>query len=128
MIFYVGWVFYISEPEYIDNYHKRPERYDYVSIPDRYASFRNDVGEVQNGIVLQSDANFFMVKVVRFSQNDFYQLNFENSSYRVVGKGTIYHKVNNYVGFNIMIITQIVIGILAFILIITTVFLLKEIF
>ena len=111
MIFYIGWVFYKSEPIYIDNCYKQQlQKYDYVSIPGPF-------GGVQNGIILQVDSMHALVKThkqfIMFTDNRFYELDTKNkSSYRIIGKGTIYHKVNNYIGFNIMLISQIMIGIL----------------
>lgn len=122
MIFYVGWVFYISEPKYIDNCYKTPERYDYVSLP-KY-SFGSGV-EVENGIVLQVDSTTMLVKTSRYG-GEFHSVPIYSNAYRVIGRGTIYHKVNDYVGFNIMLITQIVIGILVAVLMVTVTGLLKE--
>jgi hypothetical protein len=111
MVLYIAWVFYQSEPKYIDNSNHTIERYDYVSIPEDYG--RN--GEVINGIVLQVDDSFALV-LVKSYKDEFYELDIKKSSYRIVGKGTIYHKINSYVGFNIMLITQVF---MAFLLIIT---------
>ena len=122
MIFYVGWVFYISEPKYIDNRYKIPERYDYVSL-SKY-SFGTNV-EVENGIVLQVDSTTMLVKTPKYG-GEFYSVPIYSNAYRIIGKGTIYHKVNDYVGFNIMLITQILIGILVAVLMITVTGLLKE--
>ena len=117
MVYYIGWVFYISEPKYIDACYKVPERYDYVSIPEYTYSFETKK-KVIIGIVLQVDSSTALVKCKNWS-DEFYELNLKTSDYRIVGKGTIYHKINDYVGFNIMLITQIFIGILTTILIIT---------
>ena len=117
MIIYIGWVFYISEPKYIDGCYKKPERYDYVSIP-KYTFDGETKQEVVNGIVLQVDSTTALVKCKRWG-DEFYELDLKKSDYRIVGKGTIYHKINDYVGFNIMVITQLFIGILSGILIIT---------
>lgn len=124
MIYYIGWVFYMSEPKYIDNCSKKMERYDYVSIPEYKYSFETKQ-EVINGIVLQVDENRALIKCKDW-RDEFYELDLKNSKYRIVGKGTIYHKVNDYVGFNIMLITQLFIGILCTIIIITLVSTLRE--
>jgi hypothetical protein len=104
MIYYIGWVFYISEPKYINNCNKKIEQFDYVSVP--YSDYSE---EVLNGLVLQLDDNFALVKVKHWS-GEYRELNIKDSKYRIVGTGTIYHKVNDYVGFNIMIISQIFIA------------------
>jgi hypothetical protein len=122
MIVYVGWVFYLSEPKYVDNCYKVPQRYDYVSLP-KY-SFRDRL-EVENGIVLQVDSATILVKTHKWSDK-FHSIPIHSNSYRVIGKGTIYHKVNDYVGFNIMMITQFIIGILIAILIYFVTGLMKE--
>lgn len=36
MLIYIGWVFYLSEPTYIDNCYKSVEKYDYISV-SRYS-------------------------------------------------------------------------------------------
>ena len=118
MLFYIGWVFYISEPQYIDNCYKKVEQFDYVSIPEsHYSSFGNTYAnnDVNNGIVLQVDSTKAIVKVIRWSE-EFTEIDLKKHEFRIIGKGTIYHKVNNYVGMNIMLITQVFIGILAAIL------------
>ena len=121
MIFYIGWVFYVSEPKYIDSCYKIPERYDYVSIPEykyRYTYSWQTNTEVINGIILQCDSTMALVKV-KNGNEEFYQLDLKKSDYRIIGKGTVYHKINDYVGFNIMMITQIFIMILAIVIGIT---------
>ena len=124
MIYYIGWVFYMSEPKYIDGCYKKPERYDYVSIPEYRYSYETKQ-EVINGIVLQVDSTTALVKCKKWL-DEFYELDLKKSDYRIIGKGTIYHKVNDYVGFNIMLITQIFIGILTAILIITVTSILQD--
>lgn len=124
MIFYIGWVFYVSEPKYIDSCYKVPERYDYVSIPEYKYSWQTNT-EVINGIVLQVDSTTALVKVKKWRE-EFYQLDLNKSDYRIIGKGTIYHKINDYVGFNIMLITQIFITILAVVIGITVFSALKD--
>jgi len=124
MISYILWVFYISEPVYINNLqNKKLEVYDYVSI----SKYRNtyDQEEMVNGIILQLDNETALLLVKNYGDK-YYQLNLKSHHYRIVGRGTIYHKVNQYVGFNIMLITQICIGILTAVLIITTVSTLKQ--
>lgn len=125
MIFYIGWVFYISDPKYIDSCYKVPQKYDYVSIPEYNFSWEINK-EVLNGIVLQVDSTKALVKVKRWS-DEFYQLDLKESNYRIIGKGTIYHKINDYCGFNIMLITQIFISILAIVIGITVFSFLKKI-
>jgi len=109
MVTYIGWVFYISEPKYVNNCYKNIEPYDYVSIRSGYTN------KVDVGIVLQIDTNTAIIKTDEH-YSDLYELNIKNHGYRIIGKGTIYHKINNYVGFNIMLITQIFIMILCVII------------
>lgn len=124
MVYYIGWVFYISEPTYIDRCYKVPERYDLVSIPKyRYSSDKKQ--EVMTGIVMQVDSSTALIKCKEWG-DEFYELDFKKSEYRVIGKGTIYHKVNDYVGFNIMFVTQIFIAILSVILSVTLISILNS--
>lgn len=127
IIAYIGWIFYMSEPKYIDNaktYRQNEiERYDVVSSKDNY-------GNTNLGMVIQIDTNFknehrAIVKnldpvyswdkittihlyILHDSTSETYGF---TADYRIIGKGTFYHKVNTFVGFNIMMITTILIGI-----------------
>lgn len=124
MVYYIGWVFYMSEPKYIDNCNKKLEKYDYVSIPKyKYISSNQ---EVINGFILQVDEKKALIKCKKY-RDEFYELDLKESVYRIIGKGTIYHKVNDYVGFNIMVITQLFIGILCAIIMIILITTLTEI-
>lgn len=126
MIAYIGWVFYISEPQYINNCNKSPEQYDYVSLPDYTYHFMSNQ-EVYNGLVLQVDDKYALVKVDKTYNDAYYELDLKKSKFRVIGTGTIYHKVNGYIGFNIMMITQVLIGILLVILAVYVIGTIKEI-
>jgi len=125
MVYYIGWVFYMSEPTYIDNCKKKVERFDYVSVK-KYGWSDGRV-EVINGIVLQVDESTAIIKCEEYSFSDvYYELDLKKNDFRIIGQGTIYHKVNNYVGFNLMLITQLFIGILSFIITATLVSTLSE--
>ncbi len=86
MVYYIGWVFYMSEPKYINSCYKIPEQYDYVSIPTYKYSYETRQAVI-NGIVLQVDSAKALVKC----SSEFYELDLKNSEYRIIGKGTIYH-------------------------------------
>lgn len=110
MVYYIGWTFYVSEPEYIDNCYKKVERYDYVTLPEhRYGEDGHQ--EVMTGIVLQVDSATATVKSKHW-HTEYYDINLKQGKYRIIGKGTIYHKINDYVGFNIMLISQIFVAVL----------------
>jgi len=115
MLFYVGYVFYISEPAYIDNCHKQIEKYDWVVIPAVYD------GNVKAGVVLQRNETNFILKIKDTYHSELYSISIEKGNYQIIGEGTMYHKVNDYVGTNIMLITQIIIGILCGCLMVVTV-------
>lgn len=126
MVTYVVWIFYMSEPKYINNANEnKVQVYDYISVPGgRYDD------QVLNGIVLQMDTSRMLVKLPhRYSvfRSEYRELPI-TSGFRIVGKGTFYHKVNNYVGFNIMFITQAIIMILIIVLSNTTYKLLFDVF
>ena len=126
MIFYIGWVFYVSEPDYIDNIsNKEICKYDYVSIKEYRYSFESKQ-EVITGIVLRSDNETALVKYNGW-RNEFYELDLKKSDFRIIGKGTIYHKVNDYVGFNIMLISQVFIVVLCLIITFTLIDILRDI-
>ena len=125
MIFYIGWVFYVSEPEYIDNCNQKISKYDYVSIKEHKYFFESKQ-EVITGIVLRSDNETALVKYKGW-RTEFYELDLKKSDFRVIGKGTIYHKVNDYVGFNIMLISQFFILVLCAIITFTLVDTLRDI-
>lgn len=116
MLSFLAFIFYKSEPKYINNYdNKQIEKFDYVTIP-KYTY------ENQNGVVLQVDTirKQALIVVKGFMDNEFYNIVInDKSSYRIVGKGTFYHKINVWLGFNVMIITQIFIMIICAILFVT---------
>lgn len=103
MIYFICWVFYKSEPEYIDNCKKKVESYDYVSV--KKYSRSDNYNDAFCGIVMQVGEDVALVK--RSDMRDkMVELDLSESKYRIVGRGTIYHKVNSYVGFNVMIVVQ----------------------
>ncbi len=142
MLFYIGWIFYMSEPKYIDNAktdaQNEIERYDVVSTKDTY-------GNTNLGMVIQIDSNFknetraivknfetvyswdkiTTIHLKGFAATDSVQAGF-TTDYRIIGKGTFYHKVNSFVGFNIMMITTFIIIILAIVVLVTLICLLRE--
>jgi hypothetical protein len=128
MVAYIGWVFYLSEPTYINHSYKKLEPYDYVSIPSSYNYYYDSDGiqDVINGIVLQIDSNKAIIKSKSYWGTDLIELDLKIHNFRIIGRGTLYHKVNNYVGFNVMFITQIFIGILCVVLMITLISILRE--
>jgi hypothetical protein len=131
MLSFIIFIFYSSEPKFIDNIsaNQKIEAFDYISLPDRlYENIGSESNQyVNNGLVLQSDGINALVKVNEGYRENMVQINLKDHQYRIVGKGTWYHKVNQYVGFNIMIITQVFIGFLLAIIGITQSKLLSEI-
>lgn len=125
MISYVGFIFYVSEPEYTNDVKNRQlKQFDIVTVQDNLWRNLGDESnyQVNPGIVLQTDGKTALVKVEsRYAGGDadLYDLTIKDGKYRIVGEGTFYHKVNFYVGFNIMLITQFIIGMLLAILGIT---------
>ena len=110
---YLAWTWYISEPSYISGNSKTEtlKPFDYVSVPEygiRYDSTKNQ--DVENGIVLQTDGKKALVKLEpRFlgSSSDLTEIDIENGNWRRIGTGTVYHKVNQYIGFNLFLISQV---------------------
>lgn len=127
MLFYIGWIFYMSEPKYIDNPQTNEvKRYDYVSI----RPYENIENYLYTGIVLQIDTTSFQnhyatVKCSDGSYRDIY-INGATRRFKIIGTGTFYHKVNAFVGFNIMMITTLVIAILAIVILVTLIGLIRE--
>ena len=124
MVSYIMWTFYISEPKYINNSNeKQLEAYDWISLPEYQYSWQDESNRnVINGLVLQIDGQKALVKTegrYSFSSDDMVEVDIKAHKYRIVGEGTIYHRVNQWVGFNMMLITQIFIGICVALLIIT---------
>lgn len=142
MLFYIGWIFYMSEPKYIDNAktnrQNEIERYDVVSSKDSY-------GNTNLGMVVQIDSNFknetraivrnfenvyswdkiTTIHLKKFSATDSTEGGYI-TDYRIIGKGTFYHKVNSFVGFNIMMITTFIIIILSIVVLVTLIGLIRE--
>jgi hypothetical protein len=129
MIAYIGWTFYISEPKYIDGISsKKIETFDWIAMYEKEWSWDEETNVVM-GIVIQVDGDRALVKTdgqYSFSEGRMRDLQISTSKYRIVGRGTIYHKVNQYVGFNIMLISQVFIGILLLIILFTQVSILKD--
>lgn len=110
MIGYVGFMFYESEPKYINNVYRLPKIYDYVVVSGM--GYNKDA--TMEGLVVQTDSIGFVMRFRAGMMNrDFssglYPYSFSSPQYRIVGRGTFYHKVNAYVGFNIMFITTCII-------------------
>lgn len=145
MITYVGWVFYMSEPTYVDGAQiygrEMPvagetalyplHTYDFIVIPKTGSYYSDAENPVMTGLVLQNDNKHALVKIIEGNSHHsepYYDMILDKSHYRIIGRGTIYHKVNHYIGFNIMMITQMIIGVLIAVLVITTTRLLRSIF
>ena len=139
MIAYIGWIFYMSEPHYIDNAklneQYKIERYDVVSTVNGY-------NQLSIGLIIQIDsvdAKETRATVKNFVHSgygdDYTNIHLKKNSdttfitdYRIIGKGTFYHKVNSWIGFNIMMITTIVIMIIAMVVLVTLIGLLRKFF
>jgi hypothetical protein len=107
MLGYVIFMFYKSEPEYVNNSYGKPIVGDYVNVYDN-ADFAHSF---YCGMVVQTDSASFSLNV-RTSMTDvqhnsgIYSIPYKGTvPYKIIGKGTFYHKVNAYLGFNIMFIT-----------------------
>lgn len=123
MGFFVGWIFYMSEPKYIDNDYKVPQKYDIISIP--IGEYQMIGGETKIGMVLQMDSSTMLIKTM---DNTFINIPINNiSGYKIIGKGTFYHKVNTFIGFNIMMVTAIIIIIFSVIILFTLIGILREV-
>ena len=135
----------MSEPKYINNAkterQNEIEKYDVVSTNDTY-------GNTNLGMVIQIDTNFknktVTEAIVKNFDNAYHwdrittihlkkyvdsatnEPGFVQLDYRIVGKGTFYHKVNSFVGFNIMMITTFIIIILAIVILVTLICLVRE--
>jgi hypothetical protein len=112
-ITYLAWTWYVSEPTYVSGKsNTKIESYDWVSVPEygivRFDSTQNQ--DVETGICLQSDGTTALIKLEPHflgGSSDLTEVNIKSGQWRVIGKGTIYHKVNQYIGFNIFLISQI---------------------
>jgi hypothetical protein len=118
MVSCVAWIFYKSEPQYIDNPTRvnHVEKYDIVSI----RPYNNLENSLKIAMVVQIDTvsfnnHYAVVKSLRW-RDDFSDININSKTpcHKIIGKGTFYHKVNYFIGFNIMLITTWVIIILCF--------------
>ncbi len=130
MISYIVWIFYMSEPEYIDNpQNNKVEKYDIVSI----RPFGNIEFDLELGMVIQIDTtipNKHSAIIKSIQWNNTYkdiQLDTATPSYKIIGKGTFYHKINYLIGFNIMMTTIFLVAILAIVISVTLINLLQKI-
>ncbi len=110
---YLAWTWYVSEPTYISGKSDRTiEPYDWVSVPQYGISFSDSTRnqDVETGIVLQTDGETALVKLEpRFlgGSSDLTEINLKQGNWRLIGTGTVYHKVNHYIGFNLFFISQL---------------------
>ena len=116
-VVYLAWTFYISEPKFADNTNKKIETFDWISIPEYNLSYLDSTENqgVETGIVLQTDGEKALIKVEsRYlgGSSRLEEVNIKSGKYRIVGRGTIYHKVNHYIGFNMFLISQFLITVL----------------
>lgn len=127
MISYIMWVFYVSEPKYVDNCYKKVEAFDYLSLPpyDFESDYNTANNTVENGLVLQIDSSKAIVKIDNFTTT-YKEVDLKKHKFRIIGKGTVYHKVNSYVGTNIMLISQVFIAIICAMICYSLVTLLKD--
>lgn len=112
MITYIVFMFYMSEPKYINNPDKTAyydiEKYDIVSV----RPYQGIAYDLKIGMVIQVDTTSFknsdyaVVKSMQWNNvyNDI-KINTDTPGFKIIGKGTFYHKVNHFIGFNIVMIT-----------------------
>jgi len=106
----ISTIWYLSEPKYIDYIQKDVEKYDLVVNNTRYIT--------ELSIVLQVSKDKILIKDITGWNDSYHYLDRNPKTFDIVGKGTIYHKVNFYVGFNLMFISQILLSILLAVVII----------
>jgi hypothetical protein len=112
-ISYLAWTWYISEPTYISgNTDRTIQTYDWVSVPQYGITFGDSTQnqDVETGIVLQTDGETALVKLEpRFlgGSSNLTEIDIKQGTWRLIGTGTIYHKVNQYIGFNLFLISQV---------------------
>lgn len=125
MIGYIIFMCYESEPKYENNIYRVPQVGDYVDVflAGGYSADDN----TYNGFVVRTDSNSFSVNF-KTSFEDYrksgiisFPKKFEPlvGNYKILGRGTFYHKANLYVGFNIMMITIWINIVLAIVILIT---------
>ena len=122
MTCYILVCFYLSKPTYIDNCNRLAEKYDYISVPTYEDGFEQNLGRTMTGVVLQVDSSQALVKMEDLDK-EIYELGLKHDFYRVVGKATIYHKINIHFGFNLIFITQILAGLILILSFIKIIFL-----
>jgi hypothetical protein len=110
MMWFVIFMFKKSEPNYVNNSNRRPMVWDYVIVTglDTYGEAHAD------GVVVQTDSTSFVFRYQKGIKMDgptggLWNIPYNAGNYKVIGTGTFYHKVNAYVGFNIMLITTLII-------------------
>ncbi len=110
MAAYVIFMFYKSEPKYINDSYRKPQVWDYVVVSG-LGSYEK---EQADGVVIQTDSSSFTFRYKKGLKTDgpgggLYSIRYDAGNYKVIGTGTFYHKVNAYIGFNIMLITTLII-------------------
>lgn len=131
MIFFIGFIFYMSEPNYIDNVGSNRQykihKYDVVSTANNNSinigvviqidsvSFKDTRATVKNFEYAYSNDKYRIIHITPIATKDSTKDCF-TIDYSIIGHGTFYHKVNSFVGFNIMMITVFIIVILLIII------------
>ena len=133
IVSYILWMFYMSEPQYIDNPRKgtKIEKYDIVSI----RPYNNTENSLKIGMVLQIDSTSFknndyaVIKSLQYRDtfNDIL-INTKTPAFKIIGTGTFYHKINYFIGFNLMLLTTFIVMIIGIIVFVTLIRLLLDFF
>lgn len=129
MMTYVLGVNWLSEPTYVQGDMPRPKPFDLVVLPEYESITRTSNVEVEQGMVLQVSADRALVKIKSpylGGSDSFKDVKISEGAYRVIGEGTIYHKVNHFIGFNLMFTSQLVMIGLIVLLFITQIKLLSD--
>lgn len=134
MITYVGWIFYISEPKYVDNPTEWSDNDGNWIEKYQIVSYQNGLNYSSLGMVIQIDTVSFQNQYALVKNLDGrgltnytkILLNTETPAYSIVGTGTFYHKVNSLIGFNIMMVTVIFVMIFCVIIFFTLIITLRD--
>ena len=115
----IGYIWYLSEPKYDNNHQGIIQTYDIITVPVyRFSYYDNPDKEVnvKTYMVLQKDSSTIFVKDLDGYYTQYKVLNYTKYNIHIIGHGTIYHKVNQIIGLNIMLIAQVLLLLLLFVI------------
>ena len=119
----IGYIWYLSEPKYENNHHGPIQPYDIITVSDYQVHWDDSQVDrestVETFMVLQKDSSTIFVKQLSGNYVKYKVMNYIKYDIHIIGHGTIYHKVNQIIGLNIMLIAQVLLTLILIIIVVS---------